>query len=177
MRWRSSGMRRDAIVALEAVPTAGLPSTYLHSCLAIAYGAAGRTVDALEQSRFAMASGTGTYVDVRNALVARALAHARDADLPAMEAAFDQVMVLTDATDSRLSQTVVRLARAIGHEAFDAPDTESLRSEAEVAIAQLGTRPSGWETAFRLAAGLEAAAPVISGPLPEAIPFPGLTDQ
>ena len=171
------GHAEDAIFALEAVPTAGLPSTYLHSCLAIAYGAAGRTVDALEQSRFAMASGTGTYVDVRNALVARALAHARDADLPAMEAAFDQVMVLTDATDSRLSQTVVRLARAIGHEAFDAPDTETLRSEAEVAIAQLGTRPSGWETAFRLAAGLEAAAPVISGPLPEAIPFPGLTDQ
>lgn len=171
------GQAQDAIAVLEAVPTADLPSTYLHSCLAIAYATAGRTVDALEQSRFAMASGTGTYVDVRNALVARALAHARDADLPAMESAFDQVMNLTDATDSRLSQTVVRLARAIGHESFDAPDTAALRSEAEVAIAQLGARPSGWETAFRLAAGLEAAAPVISGPLPEAIPFPGLTDQ
>ena len=171
------GHGEDAIAALEAVPTADLPSTYLHSCLAIAYATAGRTVDALEQSRFAMASGTGTYVDVRNALVARALAHARDADLPAMEAAFEQVMILTDATDSRLSQTVVRLARAIGHECFDAPDTAALRSEAEVAIAQLGARPSGWETAFRLAAGLEAAAPVVSGPLPEAIPFPGLTDQ
>ncbi|MDE0676440.1 MAG: AAA family ATPase [Acidimicrobiaceae bacterium] len=171
------GQAEDAIVALEAVPTADLPSTYLHSCLAIAYATAGRTVDALEQSRFAMASGTGTYVDVRNALVARALAHARDADLPAMEAAFEQVMILTDATDSRLSQTVVRLARAIGHECFDAPDTAALRSEAEVGIAQLGARPSGWETAFRLAAGLEAAAPVITGPLPEAIPFPGLMDQ
>ena len=171
------GQAQDAIAVLEAVPTADLPSTYLHSCLAIAYATAGRTVDALEQARFAMASGTGTYVDVRNALVARALAHARDADLPAMESAFDQVMNLTDATDSRLSQTVVRLARAIGHESFDAPDTAALRSEAEVAIAQLGARPSGWETAFRLAAGLEAAAPVISGPLPEAIPFPGLTDQ
>lgn len=171
------GQAEDAIAALEAVPTADLPSTYLHSCLAIAYAAAGRTVDALERSRFAMASGTGTYVDVRNALVARALAHARDADLPAMEAAFEQVMILTDATDSRLSQTVVRLARAIGHECFDAPDTAALRSEAEVGIAQLGARPSGWETAFRLAAGLEAAAPVITGPLPEAIPFPGLMDQ
>jgi class 3 adenylate cyclase/tetratricopeptide (TPR) repeat protein len=171
------GQFEDAIAALEAVPTADLPSTYLHSCLAIAYATAGRTVDALEQSRFAMASGTGTYVDVRNALVARALAHARDADLPAMEAAFDQVMNLADATDSRLSQTVVRLARAIGHECFDAPDTAALRSEAEVGIAQLGARPSGWETAFRLAAGLEAAAPAVTGPLPEAIPFPGLMDQ
>ena len=171
------GQAEDAIAALEAVPTADLPSTYLHSCLAIAYAAAGRTVDALEQSRFAMASGTGTYVDVRNALVARALAHARDADLPAMEAAFEQAMILTDATDSRLSQTVVRLARAIGHECFDAHDTAALRSEAEVGIAQLGARPSGWETAFRLAAGLEAATPAVTGPLPEAIPFPGLTDQ
>ena len=171
------GHAHDAIDALEGVPTADLPSTYLHSCLAVAYATAGRTVDALEQSRFAMASGTGTYVDVRNALVARALAHARDADLPAMETAFDQLMTLMDATDSRLSQTVVRLARAIGHEAFDAPDTATLRSEAEVAIAQLGARPSGWETAFRLAVGLEAAAPVVAGPLPEAIPFPGLTDQ
>lgn len=171
------GHPHDAIDALEAVPTADLPSTYLHSCRAIAYATAGRTVDALEQSRFAMASGTGTYVDVRNALVARALAHARDADLPAMESAFEQVMILNDATDSRLSQTVVRLARAIGHESFDAPDTAALRSDAEVAIAQLGGRPTGWETAFRLAAGLEAAAPVISGPLPEAIPFPGLADQ
>ena len=170
------GHAEDAIAALEAVPTADLPSTYLHSCLAIAYGAAGRTVDALEQSRFAMASGTGTYVDVRNALVARALAHARDADLPAMEAAFEQVMILTDATDSRLSQTVVRLARAIGHESFDAPVTAALQAEAETAIAQLGARPSGWETAFRLAAGLEAAAHVVSGPLPDAVPFPGPTD-
>ena len=94
-----------------------------------------------------------------------------------MEAAFEQVMILNDATDSRLSQTVVRLARAIGHESLDVPDTAALQSEAEVAIAQLGARPSGWETAFRLAAGLEAATPVIAGPLPEAIPFPGLTEQ
>ncbi|WP_419842236.1 adenylate/guanylate cyclase domain-containing protein [Candidatus Poriferisodalis sp.] len=166
----------DAIAALEAVPTAGLPSIYLHSCLAIAYAAAGRTVDALEQSRFAMASGTGTYVDVRNALVARALAHARDGDRPAMAAAFDQVMVLTDATDSRLSQAVVRLARAVGHEAFGEPNAAALRAEAEVAIAQLGVRPGGWETAFLLAAGVEAPRLAVAGPLPEAIPFPGRTD-
>ena len=171
------GRPEDAITALEAVSSDDLPSTYLHSSLAIAYAAVGRTIDALEQSRFAMASGTGTYLDVRTALVARALAYARDADRPAMESAFEQALVLIDATDSRLSQAVVRLARAIGHETFEAPDTDALRSEAEVAMAQLGARPSGWETAFRLAAGLEAAAPVISGPLPEAIPYPGQSEQ
>ena len=170
------GRPADAITALEAVSSDDLPSTYLHSSLAIAYAAVGRTIDALEQSRFAMASGTGTYLDMRTALVARALAHARDADRPAMEAAFEQALVLIDATDSRLSQAVVRLARAIGHESFEAPDTAALRSEAEVAMAQLGAHPSGWETAFRLAAGLEAAAPAITGPLPEAIPFPGEAD-
>ncbi len=171
------GRGADAIAALEAVPAADLPSTYLCSCLAIAYAVEGRTVDALEQSRFAMASGTGTYADMRNALTARAMAHARDADRPAMEAAFEQALVLIDATDSRLSQAIVRLARAVGHEALEAPDAAALWSEAEVAIAQLGARPSGWETAFRLAAGLEAAVPVITGPLPEAIPFPGLMDN
>ena len=148
------GRPADAVAALEAVPVdEKLPSTYLNSSLALVYGAVGRTAEALERSRAAMASGTGTYLDVRTALVARALAHARDADRPAMEAAFEQVMNIIDATDSRLSQTVVRLARAIGHEAFDAPDTADLRAETEVAIIQLGARPTGWETAFRLAAG------------------------
>ncbi len=167
------GCPDDAINALATVPIADLPSTYLRSCLAIAYATAGRTIDALEQSRLAMASGTGTYVDVRNALVARALAHARDGDLPAMDAAFEQALVLADSTDSRLSQTVVRLARAIGHEALDQADAGVLRSEAEVAIAQLGARPSGWETAFLLAVGQPATSAVLAGPLPEAIPFPG----
>lgn len=165
------GRPADALDLLKTVPSQDLPSTYLHSCLAIAYAAEGSTIDALEQSRFAMASGTGTYVDVRNALVARALAHARDADRPAMEAAFDQAMLLADATDSRLSQAVVRLAKAIGHEAFETPDAAALRSEAEVAISALGARPGGWETAFRLAAGLQAVAPSVAGPLPEAIPY------
>ena len=172
------GRPADAVAALEAVPVdEKLPSTYLNSSLALVYGAVGRTAEALERSRAAMASGTGTYLDVRTALVARALAHARDADRPAMEAAFEQVMNIIDATDSRLSQTVVRLARAIGHEAFDAPDTADLRAETEVAIIQLGARPTGWETAFRLAAGLSASTSVISGPLPEAIPYPGDSDQ
>ena len=63
------GRPEDAITALEAVSSDDLPSTYLHSSLAIAYAAVGRTIDALEQSRFAMASGTGTYLDVRTALV------------------------------------------------------------------------------------------------------------
>ena len=172
------GRPADAVAALEAVPVdEKLPSTYLNSSLALAYVAVGRTAEALERSRAAMASGTGTYLDVRTALVARALAHARDADRPAMEAAFEQVMNIIDATDSRLSQTVVRLARAIGHEAFDAPDTAELRAETEVAIIQLGARPTGWETAFRLAAGLSAITSVVSGPLPEAIPYPGISDQ
>ncbi|WP_420443069.1 adenylate/guanylate cyclase domain-containing protein [Candidatus Poriferisodalis sp.] len=172
------GRPEDAVTALEAVPVEeGLPSTYLNSSLAMAYVSVGRTAEALERSRAAMASGTGTYLDVRTALVARALAHARDADRPAMEATFEQVMNIIDETDSRLSQAVVRLARAIGHEAFDAPDTADLQAETEMAIIQLGARPTGWETAFRLAAGLSVSKEVVSGTLPEAIPYPGDSDQ
>lgn len=171
------GKADEAVAALEAVwqheqQAATRPmSLYLASSLALAYVAVGRTDDALEQARVALATGTGTYLDVRTALLARAFAFCRQGDRAAMEAAFAQALVNIDGTDSRLSQAIVRLAHAIGAEACDSPEVGSLHTEAEAALTALGARPTGWERAFRLAADVELVRSPQPGLLPEPVPY------
>lgn len=175
------GQADEAVAALEAVwqheqQAATRPmSLYLASSLALAYAAVGRTEDALEQARVALARGTGTYLDVRTALLARAFAFCRQGDRAAMEAAFAQALVNIDGTDSRLSQAIVRLAHAIGAEACDSPEAASLHTEAEAALTALGARPTGWERAFRLAADVEPVRSSQPGLLPEPVPYKPLS--
>lgn len=175
------GNPEEAVAALEAVweheqQAATRPmSLYLTSSLALAYVAAGRVEDALERARVALATGTGTYLDVRTALLARAFAFCRQGDRAAMEAAFAQALVNIDGTDSRLSQAIVRLAHAIGAEACESPEVTSLHTEAEAALTALGARPTGWERAFRLAADVSPVGADKPALLPEPVPYKPLS--
>ena len=201
------GKVAEAVQALEAVAemrSDKAPSMYLDSSLALAYCAAGRTEEAHERAKVALDSGTGTYLDVRTALLAQALAYARagadragrasndragtdradragtdragtdraGSDRANMVRVLNQALAAIDETDSRTSQAIVRLARALSHKAIESLQAEEMAAEAEVALAKLDTRPFGWETAFCLAAGLEPpAAP--TDYLPEAVPYVG----
>ncbi len=164
-----------AVKALEEVDETRddrVPSMYLDSSLALAYCAAGKTTEAHERAKAVLDTGAGTYLDVRTALLAQALAHARDGNRQQMDEAFGKALTAIDETDSRFSQVIVRLAMSVGHKAIESLQAVEMEEEAESVLRTLDARPIGWETAFFLAVGLEPPQP-IAGPLPEATPYQG----
>ena len=93
----------------------------------------------------------------------RPLAEVRRGDVEAADRWFADAIATVDASESRMSQAVVRLARAIGHEALGTPAAVELRVDAERALEDLGVHPTGWDTAFRLAAGFSGSVPEAAG--------------
>ena len=67
-------------------------------------------------------------------------------------------IAMIDSTESRVSQAVTRLARAIGLAALGTQDAAEARDEAELALARLGLAHIGWHTLFYAAAGEERPA-------------------
>ena len=70
----------------------------------------------------------------------------------AVEQLSAEAIAFIDATDSLLSQAVVRLAQAVAYEAIDHTDASVARASASMAFAELGSTAAGWEPAFRAAA-------------------------
>ena len=62
-------------------------------------------------------------------------------------------MAQIDATEARLDQAIVRVARAHGLAAVGHPDAAAARRDADVRLAALELGMPGWERACRLAAG------------------------
>jgi hypothetical protein len=58
-----------------------------------------------------------------------------------------------DATQSRLDQAIVRLARSIAWRALGRDDTSATDREAIARLASLGIEAPGWVTIFTAAAG------------------------
>ena len=65
---------------------------------------------------------------------------------------FDVALSFVDASDARLDQVVVRVARAHAWAALGRPDTSDARYDADSRLAALELSMPGWERAFRLAA-------------------------
>jgi class 3 adenylate cyclase/tetratricopeptide (TPR) repeat protein len=144
-----AGRIPEALAELEAVaepPSAG-PAD--RAALALGYAAAGRTSDV-----HALAAGEpeGTYLDRLQLGLADAFARLRDGDAPA-PAAFDALLSGIDATESRLDQAIVRLARAIAWRALGRDDTPAAEREANARLASLGIEARGWVTVFTAATG------------------------
>jgi len=158
------GRVEEALQRLSEVPEMdGVPSTYLHSTLALALAAAGRPGEVIAHVDDVFADSRATYLDTRTAHVAAALAEVRRGDVEAADRWFADAIATVDASESRMSQAVVRLARAIGHEALGTPAAVELRVDAERALEDLGVHPTGWDTAFRLAAGFSGSVPEAAG--------------
>lgn len=150
------GQVRQAVDQLLVVETVdGAPTNYLDSSLALALVAAGDLLGAGESVRRVLDDDRATYLDRRTALLAAAMVEVRKGEVAAATARFDEAVAMIDATESRMSQAVVRLAQAIGHEAMETSLAPELRLDAERALDELGMHPAGWERAFRLAAGAD----------------------
>ena len=72
---------------------------------------------------------------------------------PDVEAAFDEVVALSDATEARLDQAVTRLARAHGAARLGWPDAEEAMREAQARLETIGVSAPGWSKLFSRAAG------------------------
>ena len=152
---RADGPHGEAIAELEdARPTvaehAG-PGSANNAALAWAYAVAGRTHDARARPR-TTGIDRGTYLDQFTCALAGAFARVQ-ADEPDAADAFDAAMAQIDATEARLDQAIVRVARAHGLAALGHPDAAAARRDADVRLAALELGMPGWERACRLAAG------------------------
>ena len=117
----------------------------------VAFEAAAAAVDGSEEA---------TYLDRALARAAVGLALVRADRADAGLARLADARVIVEATDDQVGAVVIALAEAIGAEAAGRGDAVAQHSAAAVALARLGLTATGWETAFRLAAGIGAPAPV-----------------
>ncbi|MFT5531193.1 MAG: class 3 adenylate cyclase/tetratricopeptide (TPR) repeat protein [Candidatus Poriferisodalaceae bacterium] len=126
---------------------------YLDSVLSLAFACNNDIAEAIAHSDSVLSEGRSTYLDRRTAGLARALSYARSGNRAAMEQAFRDALMGVDATESVMSQAVVRLARAVAYETMGDVNADAYRLEASSLLADMGVEVPGWERAFRIASG------------------------
>jgi tetratricopeptide (TPR) repeat protein len=126
---------------------------YLDSVLALAHCSVGNVEEAATHATRVLGDSRATYLDRRTASLALALSYARRGERVEMEQAFSDALAAVDATESRLSQALARLARAVAYEAIGDSQADAYHLEAGSLLADIGVEPDGWEDAFRVAAG------------------------
>lgn len=156
-----TGDPRTRLDRLAAARGDGQPSANIASAQALAAAVAGdtRAAIAFADSLDAEAS---TFVDRRTAQLAAGLAAARSGRQDESIDRFERAVADVDRTDSRLSQAIVRVARAIAYQALDLPEAPELSAEAERRAAELGLSLDGWRHVFALAVGSGRAPEVPS---------------
>jgi class 3 adenylate cyclase/tetratricopeptide (TPR) repeat protein len=144
------GRPDDAQAVASAVVTGGRndPGTYLSSTRALIAVVLGRVEEAIAIAAPSVESPKATYLDRRAGLLAIALAHTRAGRLVEMEAAFRAAIDMIDSTESRLSQAVVRLARAIAFEAVGHEDAAEHRVRVDRIMDSLEVSLDGWRDLF-----------------------------
>jgi hypothetical protein len=139
-----AGRIPEAIAELEEIQASDSAGPADAAALALAYAAAHRPDDVL-------AIGTtgfvGTYLDHLQLDLARSFALVQQG-APTAAASFDTVLAGIDASESRLDQAVVRLARAHAWRALGREDTGAAEHEANARLASLGIEASGWGRVF-----------------------------
>jgi tetratricopeptide (TPR) repeat protein len=94
----------------------------------------------------------GTYLDRLQLALAEAFAKLQLNESDTADA-FDGLVAIADATESRLDQAIVAVARAEAWRALERPDADDAEREANLRKEAIGTPMPGWHTAFSLAAG------------------------
>ncbi len=153
-----------ALAALQEgeVPEAPDPAgrAFGVSAAGIIHAARGEVDAAVEAAAAVDASSEATYLDRVIASIGAGLALVRDHRSEEGMARLAEARATVAGTDDRIGAAVVALAEAVGAEAAGLDSAVERRSVAAIALARLGLTASGWETAFRLAAGIAAPTPV-----------------
>jgi hypothetical protein len=135
----------------DAVATLGESANgYSWSSLALARAADGDVEGARSAATTASAIASATFADRVAAATVRLLAAARAGDEPAAAAALAEARAELEATDDRLGRALLSLAAAHADAALD----RQAAPAAPVAADEVVADSPGWDTAYRLAAGL-----------------------
>jgi class 3 adenylate cyclase/tetratricopeptide (TPR) repeat protein len=157
------GRVEDALVHLEHAVSPGpeeAPSGYALSALACAQALVGDRAEVEKLHAEVVGADRATYSDKVVALLACGSSRLGAGEVDAANEAFDLAEAIADGTDDRISQAVVRLARAAAGDAAGCPD-DANGSEAAVRLTELGIGADGWRRLFRGAA--QAAGTTMSG--------------
>ena len=145
------GRVEEALKTLGAIkPVAASPNSYLLSTLALAQAASGSVKQAQTTARQVLDDGRGTYLDERTAMLVLALSDASQGATAEAQKMFNLAILAVDSTESRMSQAVVRLARAMAEEFLELDTAKKSRIESDDMLAALEVEPVGWELAFGL---------------------------
>ncbi len=144
-----AGRTDEAIARLSQLDRDGKAGYADAAALALAFAAAGRADDvaALVERAF----DNGTYLDQLQLGMADAFARLQRND-PGAADAFDSLVATADATESRLDQAIVSLARSQAWRTLGRPDLEDVEREANARLETIGVPLTGWSTVFSLAA-------------------------
>jgi hypothetical protein len=143
------GQSGEARRRLESIASGLGESTsgFAWSALALARAADGDTRGADDAARTAAGLPTSTFVDRATAATARMLGAARDGDAAGADAALADARAELGPTGDRLGQELLSLAGVIADAALGRPVSPT-------AGAEVAADSPGWNTAYRLAAGL-----------------------
>jgi class 3 adenylate cyclase/tetratricopeptide (TPR) repeat protein len=148
------GQVDDALVHLEHAVSPGLeeePSGYAMSSLACARALAGDVVEVEALCTEVVGAARATYSDKVSALLACGSVRMGRGDAEGAAQVYDRAEAIADGTDDRVSQAVVRVARAAAGDAVGFPD-EIRSADASARLAELGVGADGWRRLHRGAA-------------------------
>jgi tetratricopeptide (TPR) repeat protein len=145
---------KDARARLEPLVRGEEPNAYAASTLAIARAADGDAAGARALSLKVAGLESATYSDRIMAMLGGGLGQARIGDHDVADAWLRTARELADGTDDRLLSAVVRVAAGRAAQALGRDDADDELRRAQLAMSSMGITEQGWDTAFRLAAGL-----------------------
>jgi tetratricopeptide (TPR) repeat protein len=145
-----AGRADEAVAHLTQLDRAGKVGYADAAALALALVAAGQPDEV--QPIVERSLDQGTYLDRLQLALAEAFAKLQ-LNEPDTADAFDALVATADATESRLDQAIVAVARAEAWRALERADADDAEREANLRKEAIGTQLPGWHTAFSLAAG------------------------
>jgi DNA repair protein RadC len=144
-----AGRADEAVAHLNQLDRDGKAGYADAAALALALVAAGQTDEVRELAERVL--DNGTYLDRLQLALADAFVKLQCNDPDAADA-FDAIVATADATESRLDQAIVHLARSEAWRALERSDANDAEREANTRIEAIGTPLTGWRTIFSVAA-------------------------
>ncbi len=148
------GSVAEARARLERLVSGTEPNGYVASSLALVLAAAGDADASRALSLKVAGLESATYADRIMAMLGGGLGQARIGEEDVAEAWLHTARELADGTEDLLLAAIVRVAQARAGQALGRADADADLQRAQLVLDAMGVDESGWDTAFRLAAGV-----------------------
>jgi class 3 adenylate cyclase/tetratricopeptide (TPR) repeat protein len=148
------GSVAEARARLERLVAGDEPNGYAASALALVLAADGDAAASRVLSLKVAGLESATYSDRIMAMLGGGLGQARIGEEEVAEAWLRTARELADGTEDRLLAAIVRVAEARAGQKLGHVDADASLQRAQLGLEAMGVNEPGWDTAFRLAAGL-----------------------